>query len=93
MLKVEFYEATPDGYVLCGYLFLKGKKIAAQISKTDLPGNKILFKNITSGSSVSTAEKKLMAKDPEKWLRSLPAKYSGSYMRAELVEDKVKPKV
>ena len=81
MLKVNFLQTTKDGQKECGYLMLESKK--SKIKLRPAEGFKTMFQNIMH-KEVTPEEKKQQQKDPWKWLESLPAKYSGAYLRAQL---------
>jgi hypothetical protein len=80
-LRCNFLATTGDGQELCGYLLLEGKKIKVRPSSR----YKILFQNVMDGSN-DAEEKKMLKDDPVSWMRNLPKKYSGSYLRAQIVE-------
>jgi hypothetical protein len=87
MLKVEFYETVfPEGnQVLCGYLYLEGKKIKAAPDVVSDPKNELLFKNVMK-DGLSPKEEIMQKENPAKWLRTLSRKYTGTYIRAKVVE-------
>jgi hypothetical protein len=89
MLRVNFYLVdtkpgpTQGDSVLEATIFLDAnKKIQHGPIGVD-PSIRVLYQSILD-SDLTPKEKKLKAKDPEKWMRTLPRKYSGRYMQAIL---------
>jgi len=82
-MTCEILILKPDGtQQLAGTVELNNGKISASPRK----GYERMFENILADSH--WVNRKLITReDPEAWFRSLPAMYSGSYMRARLVEE------
>jgi len=74
MKKCEMLMTTSEGQEVGCTLFLDGDRVTFQAT----PGHEVLMRNMMNDVPVTGVEK---------WFDSLPRQYTGSYLRAKIVQE------
>ena|ERR1700694_250598 len=81
----ELVVTTGDGQIVAGTLTEDNGKIASH----PMPGYETLCDNVLAGSHIVEGGRRQITADddPQEWFRNLPREYSGSYLRARILDE------
>jgi len=78
----EMLVTTTSGQASAGRIVLSGNVLSAEAA----PGHETLMRSVMENPVVAFDKCFTAVGDPEKWFEGLPLQYTGSYLRARIVE-------
>jgi hypothetical protein len=79
----KILQTTAEGQILAGTFSLDGKKLKIEANN----GYEHMMKSISEYVCIDDEEEVTSEENPKRWIELLPKNFSGSYVRAEVVEE------